>query len=160
MACHLISVKPLSEPMMEYYWLDPWEHTSVKSYSQFINFHSRNAFENVVWKMAAILSQPQCVNECELSPLDSIVGIIFTPACGDRHICCQPLHSCGRISLFLSRTKQWSCQVSISISICMQGHVPHSKVVTARQIWPSGQLLGQSARWWMIFKPQSPTDRS
>ena len=25
------------------------------------NFHSRKCFENVVWKMAAILSQPQCV---------------------------------------------------------------------------------------------------
>ena len=43
----------------------------------------------------------------------------------------------------------------------MQGHVCHSKVVTARQIWPAGQLLdGQSVRWWMIFKPQSPTNRS
>ena len=38
----------------------------------------------------------------------------------------------------------------------MQGHVPHSKVVTARQIWPAGQLLdGQSVRWWMIFKSVS-----
>ena len=28
---------------------------------QFIHFHQENAFKNVVWKMAAILSQPQCV---------------------------------------------------------------------------------------------------
>ena len=46
MACCLNGVKSLSEPMMEYCLLDPWAQTSVKSYSQFINFHSRKC----VWK--------------------------------------------------------------------------------------------------------------
>ena len=31
MACCLAGAKPLSEPMMEYCWLGPWEQTSVKS---------------------------------------------------------------------------------------------------------------------------------
>ena len=44
MACRPDGAKPLSEPMLEY-WI----------------IISENAFENVVWKMAAILSRPQCV---------------------------------------------------------------------------------------------------
>ena len=30
MACRLVGAKSLSEPMLEYYKLDPWEQTSVK----------------------------------------------------------------------------------------------------------------------------------
>ena len=30
MACRLAGAKPLSEPMLEYCSLDPWEQTSVK----------------------------------------------------------------------------------------------------------------------------------
>ena len=39
----------------------------MKSQSKFIHFLQENAFENVVWKMAAILSRPQCVkpNFCQ-----------------------------------------------------------------------------------------------
>ena len=29
-ACCLVAIKPLSEPMLDYYELDPWKHTSVK----------------------------------------------------------------------------------------------------------------------------------
>ena len=46
MACRLIGAKPLSEPMLEYCWLDPWEQTSVKSLSKFIHFHLRKC----IWK--------------------------------------------------------------------------------------------------------------
>ena len=31
MACRLVGAKPLSKPMLEYCWFDPWEQTSVKS---------------------------------------------------------------------------------------------------------------------------------
>ena len=41
MACRLDGAKPLSEPMLEYCYLDPLEQTSVKSQSKFIYFHSR-----------------------------------------------------------------------------------------------------------------------
>ena len=41
MACYLISVKPLSEPMLEYCELDPKEQTSVKFLSEFTYFHTR-----------------------------------------------------------------------------------------------------------------------
>ena len=40
-ACHLFGAKPLSEPNLTYYQLDPWEHTSLKFLSKQNNFHSR-----------------------------------------------------------------------------------------------------------------------
>ena len=48
MACNrrLAGAKALFEPMLEYYLLDSWEETSVKSYSKFIYFHSRTC----IWK--------------------------------------------------------------------------------------------------------------
>ena len=42
MAYPLFSAKPLSEPMLTYWQLDPWEQTSVKFQSKFCDFHSRN----------------------------------------------------------------------------------------------------------------------
>ena len=59
MACHLTGAKPLSEAMLEYCILDPWEHTSMKSYRNLYIFIQGNAIENIVWKMAAIFSRPQ-----------------------------------------------------------------------------------------------------
>ena len=38
MAYHLAGAKPLSEPMLEYCWLDPWEQTSVKSWIDKFSF--------------------------------------------------------------------------------------------------------------------------
>ena len=50
--------------------------TNFRGNLRFIYFHSRNIFENVVCKMAAILSRPQCVNiyscsftACSFTPL-------------------------------------------------------------------------------------------
>ena len=54
MACHLAGAKPLSEPMLQYCYLDPWEQTLYI-------FIQENVFENVVWKMVAILASTQCV---------------------------------------------------------------------------------------------------
>ena len=61
MACRLAGAKPLSEPMLEYCEFDPWEQTSMKLQSKFIHFHSRKS--KIVWKIAAILSRPQCVEQ-------------------------------------------------------------------------------------------------
>ena len=89
MACRLVGAKPLSQPMLEYCQLDPWEQTSMKFQSQFIHFYSRkciwkcrnfnrnsyifiqeNAFENVVCKMELILSRPQWVKHHTVYPLN------------------------------------------------------------------------------------------
>ena len=55
MAWHLFGAKPLPEPMLIYCELDRWEQTSVKFESKFME---ENAYENVLCKMSAILSQP------------------------------------------------------------------------------------------------------
>ena len=61
MACRLVGAKPLSESLLDYCQLDPCEHISMKFETKYNNFIDKNAFENAVWKMAAILSWPQCV---------------------------------------------------------------------------------------------------
>ena len=57
MACHLDGSKPLSEPMLEYWWLDPREQNFNQNPNIFIE---ENTFENVVCEMS-ISSRPQCV---------------------------------------------------------------------------------------------------
>ena len=54
---NLVGDKPLSEPMLDYYQLDPYGQTSVK----FLHFIKDSAFKNVICKMAAILSRLQWV---------------------------------------------------------------------------------------------------
>ena len=61
MACCLIGAKPLSEPMLTYYQLNPKEHISMKSYLKFKYFHSRK----YVWKCCLrnavlFISAPMC----------------------------------------------------------------------------------------------------
>ena len=62
MACRLAGAKPLSEPMLEYCWLEPWRQIQWNLHQNLYIFIQENAFENVVGKMAAMLSRPQCVN--------------------------------------------------------------------------------------------------
>ena len=46
MACRLSGAKPLSQPMMTYYQLDPAEHISIKYHLKSISFHSREGIWN------------------------------------------------------------------------------------------------------------------
>ena len=64
MACRLDGAKPLSEQIMEYCSLDHKEQTfkSEIFIKNLYIFIQENAFVNVIWKMATILSRPQCVN--------------------------------------------------------------------------------------------------
>ena len=65
MACRLFGAKPLSEPMLPCCQLDHEDHISVKFYSNSKVLIHENAVENVVCKMAAIVSRSQCVNRIE-----------------------------------------------------------------------------------------------
>ena len=56
LACRLFGAKPLSEPMLTYCQLGPWEQTSGNSNRNTKLFIHENAFETVVCEMAAILS--------------------------------------------------------------------------------------------------------
>ena len=63
MVCRLAGAKPLSKPMLEYCYLE--QTRSKMPWNINCNLYiliQENAFENVVWKMAAILSRPQYVN--------------------------------------------------------------------------------------------------
>ena len=64
MACRLAGAKPLSDLMLEYLLLSGPLGTNLSEISIEIYAISiqKNAFENVVLKMAAIMSRPQCVN--------------------------------------------------------------------------------------------------
>ena len=49
--------------MMTYCELDPKEYISIKFHLKFKSFYSRNAFENIAYDMAAILSRPELYEE-------------------------------------------------------------------------------------------------
>ena len=54
--------KPLSEPVMAYFQMELPKQTSVELNINYYNFHTKNAFQNVVYQMAAaIWTRPQCV---------------------------------------------------------------------------------------------------
>ena len=71
MTCRLSGAKPLPEPMLAYGQLDTWEHISMNQHS--IILSQENAFENVAWKMAVILSRPNCIN-CDAPMLRVMQG--------------------------------------------------------------------------------------
>ena len=61
MACRLVGAKPLSEPMLGYYWTlrKKLQWNIDRNPNSFIQ---ENAFENVVCEIAAIFPRPQWVN--------------------------------------------------------------------------------------------------
>ena len=59
MACRLAGAKPLSEPVMEYCQLETNFSEILIEIVKF-SFFQEHAFEDVVWRMAAILSRAQC----------------------------------------------------------------------------------------------------
>ena len=73
MTCRLTDAKPLTEPMLWYSLFDPGEQISIKFEWKYNNFHRVIDFKIVVWKMAAILSQPRCVKMISREPLYLLV---------------------------------------------------------------------------------------
>ena len=64
MAFRLYSAKPLSVTNAGILLIKPLENKLQWNFSlNLIIFIQENAFENVIRKLAAILSQPQCVNK-------------------------------------------------------------------------------------------------
>ena len=59
----LVRAKPLSEPMLVYCQLDPWEQVSVKFESEFYPFHSRKC----IWKCRLPKWWPFCPGEDDLT---------------------------------------------------------------------------------------------
>ena len=55
--------KPLSEPMLEYCQFEPYKKPQWNHKRNLYIFIQENAFENVICKMAAIVSWPQCAKQ-------------------------------------------------------------------------------------------------
>ena len=72
MACRLDCAKPLSETMMDFFHLTLGDKFQWNLNRNSFIFIQENAFENVVWKMTAILSRPKCVKI-------SIIRLPFKP---------------------------------------------------------------------------------
>ena len=62
LACHLFSAKPLPEPVMTYFQLDPWEQISVNFIEITTFLLTKLHLKMLSPKVTAILSQRQCVN--------------------------------------------------------------------------------------------------
>ena len=62
-ACRLLGAKPLSEPVMAYYYLESWKYISMNLNQSKTIFVDGNKFENVVCKIASILHGPHCVQD-------------------------------------------------------------------------------------------------
>ena len=63
MVCCLIGAKPLSEPMLGYCQLDAKEQTAVKFKKNAKLFIHKNASQNIICEMAAILSRARWVKQ-------------------------------------------------------------------------------------------------
>ena len=61
MACHVVSTKPLSEPILDYYQCKPQKHTLVNLKRILYIFIHENDFEEVIIKNGIHFSQPQYV---------------------------------------------------------------------------------------------------
>ena len=66
MAYSMFGRKPLSELMMGYWQLDPWQQFQLHLIQNKITSVQQNEFANAICKMGAILPQPQCIKPNEL----------------------------------------------------------------------------------------------
>ena len=78
MVCRLFGTKPLPDPMLFFCQMNPLEE-SVNRYSN-VSIQE-NVFQNVVCKMAAILSRSQCVNPNSSPPFLLQHLVIYMPWC-------------------------------------------------------------------------------
>ena len=62
----LFGAKPLSEQIMVYQWLDIGKKSQWNLYQNMAIFIQANAFQNVIYKMAVILSQSRFVQGVEI----------------------------------------------------------------------------------------------
>ena len=76
MACCLFSIKLLPKPMVNYCEMDSKNQTCVKFESKYEDFHTKNAFENIICNMVAILFWSLCFDTV---PDDKVHGANIGP---------------------------------------------------------------------------------
>ena len=101
MACHLLGAKPLSEAMPEYCWCKPSNKLQL-NFDR--NFHSEIALENVIWKMAAILSRSQCVKPSLKWAHDCVITSIYGCICN--YLAMPAIYSLYHLYNFLWRRRR------------------------------------------------------
>ena len=78
MACRLYGAKPLSEPKLEYCQLNPWEPTSVKSYSKLKHFHSRKDISKCrLRNRRPFVSASMCLKNVLTNPMTLSIGTLI-----------------------------------------------------------------------------------
>ena len=75
MACRLDGAKPLSEPMLEYCWLGPWEQTSPPS--EILIEIRPFSFKRMHWKMSSEKWCPFCLRLNVLNNPNLNAGLIL-----------------------------------------------------------------------------------
>ena len=78
MACRLTGAKPLSELMLEICWLEAMNKLQWNFNGNSYIFIQEHPIENVIWKMAAILSWPQYVKPWQ-QEMVFIVNFMVSP---------------------------------------------------------------------------------
>ena len=136
MACRLIGVKPLSEPMLIYCKLNPLEQTSLKFELNALTFLEEIAFENVICKMSAILFWPQCVNTSILKIIPSFMGSMSSCLNSGHHL---KVHHVLTWKMMSKSRRQFSLSCQFS---CRDV-----------QLWDPGQN-GHTPKWPHPKRPQ------
>ena len=166
MVCRLVGAKPLSEPMLEYCYLDPWEQTSVKFWSEFKHFHSRKCIWKCRLRNGVHLSRPQWVkpesnsvqlasghqtpSEPPLSLLPNIAFICFTYSSGGPVLCfMEPWRNTDRSNKQQdSVTSPKSMMPNSEETFCLDtpgpGRISSSPSVFFRQM-----MLPSCRSWWI-----------
>ena len=113
MACRLAGAKPLSESMLDFFFVN---QTTGNKFQRNLNqnsyiFIQENAFENV-WKMAAILSRTQCVNLLWLS------DAIWWHRSGSQVMACCLMAASHNLSQCWMEFLGNPCKDAISMNIC------------------------------------------
>ena len=65
MSCRMFDTKPFSEPVLTYFQLDPWEHSSVRFSSKYyILLYQENALENAICEMTPFVGTSMSNSMC------------------------------------------------------------------------------------------------
>ena len=85
-ACRQFGAKSLTEPLLTYCHLEPWEQTSVKLESKYKIFIYENVCENVVYGMAAMFARgdgftlPKPTSTIDCGFVKYHLGVVFFEA--------------------------------------------------------------------------------
>ena len=165
MACRLDGAKPLSEPLLEYCWLDPWEQTSVKFQSQFKHFHSRKCIWKCCLRNGVHLSRPQYVKDRNWqSRVERCCVAIEDPSCNSH----TDLTRYKIINLIYEVTQSLMCKLNIISCVNLPAPAYHKMKSQIACIGPKGAIstsskmcyhnISHSHRWpllltWFNFNP-------